>query len=103
MRQAKRLRRPSWHAPISLIGHSKSIQSPIWLSARRREGWLRPRHSQAKTLAFPRWARDGRTGDQPRPAHRRPKTSMKNDQILAQISEFCRQADMAETTFGRRA
>src|SRR3954452_25545532 len=28
---------------------------------------------------------------------------MKNDQILKQISEFCRQADMAETTFGRRA
>src|SRR5881394_1225491 len=28
---------------------------------------------------------------------------MKNDQILSQISEFCRLADMAETTFGRRA
>ena len=28
---------------------------------------------------------------------------MKNDQILSQITEFCRQADMAETTFGRRA
>ncbi|QDW39760.1 hypothetical protein FFI89_022995 [Bradyrhizobium sp. KBS0727] len=28
---------------------------------------------------------------------------MKNDQILSQISDFCRQADMAETTFGRRA
>ena len=28
---------------------------------------------------------------------------MKNDQILAQISEFCRHADMAESTFGRRA
>src|SRR5258708_10598468 len=28
---------------------------------------------------------------------------MKNDQILSQISEFCRQADMAESTFGRRA
>ena len=27
---------------------------------------------------------------------------MKNDQILSQITEFCRQADMAETTFGRR-
>ncbi|HEY5131895.1 MAG TPA: hypothetical protein VIJ35_32150, partial [Bradyrhizobium sp.] len=24
---------------------------------------------------------------------------MKNDQILSQISEFCRQADMAESTF----
>ena len=33
-----------------------------------------------------------------------PKSGpMKNDQILSQISEFCRQADMAETTFGRRA
>ncbi|MGB9174009.1 MAG: hypothetical protein WCC35_20780, partial [Bradyrhizobium sp.] len=28
---------------------------------------------------------------------------MKNDQLLSQISEFCRQADMAESTFGRRA
>jgi len=28
---------------------------------------------------------------------------MTNDQIIAQISEFCRQADMAESTFGRRA
>src|SRR3954468_21276138 len=28
---------------------------------------------------------------------------MKNDQILAEISDFCRQADMAESTFGRRA
>src|ERR1700733_16135747 len=28
---------------------------------------------------------------------------MKNHQILAQISEFCRQADMAESTFGRHA
>ena len=28
---------------------------------------------------------------------------MKNDQILSLISEFCRQADMAESTFGRRA
>src|SRR5436309_14258566 len=28
---------------------------------------------------------------------------MKNDQILSQISEFCRQADIAESTFGRRA
>ena len=27
---------------------------------------------------------------------------MKNDQILAQITEFCRRADMAESTFGRR-
>src|ERR1700724_2848307 len=29
--------------------------------------------------------------------------SMKNDEILSQISQFCRQADMAESTFGRRA
>jgi len=28
---------------------------------------------------------------------------MKNDEILAQISEFCRNSDMAESTFGRRA
>src|ERR1700739_1050648 len=28
---------------------------------------------------------------------------MKNDEILAQISEFCRNADMAESTFGRRS
>src|ERR1700741_2721616 len=28
---------------------------------------------------------------------------MKNDQILDQISEFCRNADMAESTFGRRS
>src|SRR5438309_6447684 len=28
---------------------------------------------------------------------------MTNDEILSQISEFCRQADMAESTFGRRA
>ncbi len=28
---------------------------------------------------------------------------MKNDQILSLIAEFCRQADMAESTFGRRA
>ena len=28
---------------------------------------------------------------------------MKNDQILATIADFCRQAGMAESTFGRRA
>ena len=27
---------------------------------------------------------------------------MKNDQILSQITDFCRQSDVAETTFGRR-
>ena len=44
------------------------------------------------------------------PRHQRLPTNpaqalnaMKNDQILSQISEFCRQADMAESTFGRRA
>src|SRR5260221_8625999 len=44
------------------------------------------------------------------PRHKRLPTNpaqalnaMKNDQILSQISEFCRQADMAESTFGRRA
>src|SRR5690348_7194375 len=34
-------------------------------------------------------------------AHRIP--SMKNDEILSQITGFCRTADMAESTFGRRA
>src|SRR4051794_27447278 len=28
---------------------------------------------------------------------------MKNEDILSQIAEFCRHADMAESTFGRRA
>ena len=28
---------------------------------------------------------------------------MKNDQILSQITDFCRHSDMAETTFGRRS
>ena len=28
---------------------------------------------------------------------------MKNDQILSQITDFCRLSDMAETTFGRRS
>ena len=28
---------------------------------------------------------------------------MKYDQLLSQISEFCRQTGMAESTFGRRA
>src|ERR1700761_8381948 len=38
------------------------------------------------------------------PSHQTfPFTPMKNDEILAQISEFCRSADMAESTFGRRA
>src|SRR6201987_1312597 len=38
------------------------------------------------------------------PSHQTfPFTPMKNDEILAQISEFCRHADMAESTFGRRA
>src|ERR1700754_977057 len=33
----------------------------------------------------------------------KPAESMRNDEILARITEFCRQADMAESTFGRRA
>ena len=33
----------------------------------------------------------------------KPPRRMKNDEILSQISDFCRQADMAESTFGRRA
>src|SRR6201990_340455 len=28
---------------------------------------------------------------------------MRHDEILSRITEFCRQADMAESTFGRRA
>src|SRR6201994_1274296 len=32
-----------------------------------------------------------------------PAARMRNDEILSRISEFCRQADMAESTFGRRA
>jgi len=32
-----------------------------------------------------------------------PSLPMKNDQILALISDYCRQAEMAESTFGRRA
>ena len=45
----------------------------------------------------------GRPRHPPLPTGRPKPHPMKNDQILAQISEFCRQADMAETTFGRRA
>src|SRR6201994_515229 len=32
-----------------------------------------------------------------------PRPRMRNDEILTRITEFCRQADMAESTFGRRA
>src|SRR5436305_10238583 len=53
---------------------------------------------------FPRWADNGRKPGQIVAAHSCPtQPLMKNDQILAQISEFCRHADMAESTFGRRA
>src|SRR6202035_3625846 len=60
---------------------------------------------RANPLHFPRWADGGRT---PRPSRLPTSASqipgpMKNDQILSLISEFCRQADMAESTFGRRA
>src|SRR5882757_6006546 len=53
---------------------------------------------------FLRWADDGRTPRRPAAAHHNfPSPGpMKNDQMLSQISEFCRRADMAETTFGRR-
>ena len=51
------------------------------------------------------WADGGRTQPSPGAAHRYFPNSrpMKNDQILSQITDFCRQSDMAETTFGRRA
>ena len=46
----------------------------------------------------------GHAGHPPLPtAASQTRDPMKNDQILSQISEFCRLADMAETTFGRRA
>src|SRR5437764_2975596 len=46
----------------------------------------------------------GRHRDSPLPTKTAQNPGpMKNDQILSQISEFCRRADMAETTFGRRA
>src|ERR1700723_2526966 len=59
-----------------------------------------------------RWADHGRVCGSPSAAHRpshfwlqswSPICLMKNDRILSQITEFCRQADMAESTFGRRA
>src|SRR5436305_2388104 len=53
---------------------------------------------------FPRWADNGRKPGQIVAAHSCPNLGlMKNDQIRRRISEFCRQADMAESTFGRRA
>src|SRR6185369_15570498 len=54
--------------------------------------------------AFLWWADRGRTAPSLNPAHQSfPKPRlMKNDQILSQITDFCRQSDMAETTFGRR-
>src|SRR5437763_7055769 len=58
---------------------------------------------------FPRWAdgvrklaRSALPTSFPKSLPQNPGP-MKNDQILSQISDFCRQADMAETTFGRRA
>ena len=59
--------------------------------------------------AFPCWADDARTPARTAAAHQpvpnpAPKSRlMKNDQILSLITAFCRQADMAESTFGRRA
>src|SRR5262249_28103597 len=50
------------------------------------------------------WAEGDSTGLSDLAAHRACQPlPMKNDQILAQITEFCRHADMAESTFGRRA
>src|SRR6202035_2861099 len=51
------------------------------------------------------WADDDRTPAPLAAAHPLVPTPgpMKNDEILSLISEFCRQADMAESTFGRRA
>src|SRR6266702_8561454 len=50
---------------------------------------------------FPQWAEFAkRQSPIPLPT---PVPPMKNDEILSQITEFCRQADMAESTFGRRA
>src|SRR3982074_2820759 len=46
----------------------------------------------------------GRPGDPPLPTRLAQSSHpMKNDQILSQISEYCLQAYMAESTFGRRA
>jgi len=39
----------------------------------------------------------------PLPTGSLPIPPMKNQDILSQIAEFCRHADMAESTFGRRA
>src|ERR1700712_261477 len=50
-------------------------------------------------------ADDGRTAPPPPAAHQPGPNPppIKTDQILSLISEYCRQADMAESTFGRRA
>src|SRR5213082_2353062 len=56
-------------------------------------------------MPFHWWADGGRSLPTPPAAHQDCPNSgpMKNDQILSPITEFCRRADMAETTFGRRA
>src|SRR5690242_11956437 len=72
---------------------------------RRRPRWIAPPVCPSGP-DFRRWADDGRTACRPTLAHScGPKTrpAMKNDQLLSQISEFCQDNDMAETTFGRRA
>ncbi|GAA0003949.1 hypothetical protein BRDID11002_39500 [Bradyrhizobium diazoefficiens] len=50
---------------------------------------------------FPRWADFAKRWDPTSLPTTFPL--MKNDEILSQITEFCRKADMAESTFGRRA
>src|SRR6202158_2436346 len=51
------------------------------------------------------WADDVRTPLRSAAAHPHVPNPgpMKNDPILSQIAEYCRQADMAGATFGRRA
>jgi len=58
--------------------------------------------------AFQGWADGGKTRRHPPlPTSSCPSrfqnTSDENDQILSQISEYCREVDMAESTFGRLA
>src|SRR5262249_31476036 len=45
----------------------------------------------------------GHSSIEPCPPASQAHPRMKTDEILSRISEFCRQADMAESTFGRRS